>query len=283
MLTFLKWLMGLLAGLAIFIAVLYYLPDGKAGTTVTFMKALARQTVPSAPDPAAYAELPQPVKAWLDQAAPPGAAEIIIARVRQSGSFRPEKNRWLPLTAEQYFLARPPAFVWQARIWLMPLVWLNGRDIYHNQKGSFHGSLFSLIPLVGGTGPEANLASLQRWVSEAVWFPTALWPSERVKWTGLGPKRAKVKVTDGKLSTEGEFIFGDDNLPQRFICQGRFRDLPTGMQKQPWGVRYADFKRMKGYLVPTRAEVAWLPEGREYRYGRIRLDDIWYNAEAMAE
>jgi hypothetical protein len=282
MLTLLKWLIALIAGLAVFLAVLYYLPDGPARNAVISMKASARQTMPRTPDSDLYAKLPQPVKAWLDKAAPAGSAEIIIARVRQSGSFRPEGNRWLRLTAEQYFLARPPAFIWQARIWLNPLVWLQGRDIYRNQAGSFSGSLLSLIPLVGGVGPEANMASLQRWISEAVWLPTALWPSDQVKWTGLGPKRAKIEVTDGELSAEGEFIFGDDNLPERFLCQ-RFRDLPRGMKKQPWGVTYSNFQRLKGYLVPFRAEVAWLPEGREYQYGRIKLDGIWYNAEALAE
>lgn len=283
MLTLLKWLIALIAGLAVFVAVLYYLPDGRAKSAINSMKANARQTIPHTPDPDLYAKLPPPVKAWLDQAAPPGIAGIIIARARQSGSFRPEGNRWLPLTADQYFLARPPAFVWQARIWLMPLVWLHGRDIYRNQAGSFHGSLLSLIPLVGGVGPEANIASLQRWISEAVWLPTALWPSDQVKWTSLGPKRAKVMVTDDKLSAEGEFVFGDDNLPKHYICQGRYRDLPNGMQKQPWGVRYANYQRLKGYLVPTQAEVAWLPEGREFSYGRIKLDGIWFNAEALAD
>lgn len=282
MLTLLKWLSALLAGLVVFIAVLFYLPDGQAKSALNSIKISARQTMPRKPDPDLYAKLPPPVKAWLDQAAPPETAEIVIARIKQSGSFRPEGNRWLPLTAEQYFLARPPAFVWQARIWLMPVIWLQGRDIYLNQMGSFHGSLLSLIPLVGGMGPEANVASLQRWISEAVWLPTALWPSEQVKWTGLGPKKAKVEVTDGKLSAEGEFTFGDDGLPQRFLCH-RYRDLPGGMQKQPWGVNYSNYQRPKGYLVPTKAEVAWLPEGREYRYGHIKLDGIWYNAEALTD
>jgi hypothetical protein len=281
MLTALKWLLALLAGLAIFLAVLYLLPDGQARSALNSMKSTARLTVPSAPDPELYIQLPAPVKAWLDQAAPPVSDEIIIARINQSGRFRPEGNRWLEMKAEQYFLGRPPAFVWQARIWLMPLVWLQGRDIFLNQVGSFQGSLMSLARLAGGVGPETNQASLQRWVSEAVWFPTALWPSEQVKWTGISPKQAKVIVTYGQLKAEGEFLFGDDGLPKRFLCQGRYRDLPGGMQKQPWQVKYSDYKRIKGYLIPTRAEVAWVPEGREYPYGRIKLVGVWYNAEAL--
>lgn len=282
MLTFLKWLIALLIGLAIFLAVLYLLPDGKVNSALNSMKSTARLTVPRAPDPELYKQLPAPVKAWLDQAAPPSANEIIIARLSQSGSFRPEGKRWLEMTAEQYFLGRPPAFVWTARIWLMPLVWLQGRDIFLNQEGSFHGSLMSLAPLTGGVGPETNQASLQRWMSEAVWLPTALWPSEQIKWIAMGPKQAKLVVTYGRLKAEGEFLFGDDGLPKRFLCQGRFRDLPGGMQKQPWQVKYSDYERLKGYLIPTRAEVAWIPDGRQYPYGRIKLEDIWFNAAALA-
>ncbi len=283
MLTLLKWLIALLAGLAVFVAVLFFLPDGNARSVLNSMKSSARLTVPRSPDPDLYAKLPPPVKAWLDQAAPPGSPEIIIARVRQAGSFRPEGGRWLPMNAEQYFLARPPAFVWQARIWLMPVIWLQGRDIYHNRAGSFQGSLLSLIPLVGGVGPEANLASLQRWISEAVWLPTALWPSEQVKWSSLGPKQAKVVVSDGELRAEGEFSFSEDGLPQSFLCQERYRDLPSGMKKQPWSVRYSNYQHLKGYLVPIQAEVAWLPMGKEYPYGRIKLEGVWYNAEALAQ
>lgn len=281
MLTALKWLFALLAGLAIFLAVLYLLPDGQARSALNSIKSTARLTVPRAPDPELYKQLPAPVKAWLDQAAPPSSGEIIIARINQSGSFRPEGNRWLDMKAEQYFLGRPPAFVWQARIWLMPLVWIQGRDIFLNQKGSFQGSLMSLAPLAGGVGPETNQASLQRWISEAVWLPTALWPGEQVKWTGISPKQAKVVVTYGQLKAEGEFFFNDDGLPKRFLCQERWRDLPRGMQKQPWQVKYSDYKRVKGYLIPTRGEVAWVPEGREYLYGRIKLVGVWYNAEAL--
>jgi hypothetical protein len=280
--TFLKWLIALAVGLAIFVAVLYYLPDGNAKSALYSMKTAARLTVPRTPDPDLYAKLPPVVKAWLDRAAPPDSPEIIIARLRQSGSFRPEGSRWLPMTAEEYLLGRPPAYVWQARIWLMPLIWLKGLDIYNNQAGSFHGALLSLVPLAGGVGPETNLASLQRWISEAVWLPTALWPRKKVKWSSQGPKQAKVVVSDGKLQAEGVFTFGEDGLPQSFLCQGRFRDLPSGMTKQPWSTRYADYHRVKGYLVPTSSEAAWLPEGREYPYGRIKLERVWYNAEALA-
>jgi hypothetical protein len=283
MLTVLKWLFALLVGSAIFLAVLYLLPDGQARSALNSMKATARQTIARTPDPDLYQQLPAPVKAWLDQAAPPASGEIIIARISQSGLFRPEGNRWPEMKAEQYFLGRPPAFVWTARIWLMPLVWLQGRDIFLNQVGSFHGSLMSLAPLIGGIGPETNQASLQRWISEAVWFPTALWPSERVEWIGISPKQAKVVVTYGELKAEGEFIFGEDGLPQSFMCRDRYRDLPTGMKQQPWQVKYSDYKRLKGYLIPTRGDVAWLPQGGEYPYGRIKVDGVWFNAEALAQ
>ncbi len=283
MMTILKWLFALVAGLAVFFAVLYFLPDGKVRSALNSMKSTARQTIPRTPDPDQYNQLPYPVKTWLDQAAPPAAEEIIIARILLAGSFRPEGNRWLPLKAEQYFLGRPPAFVWQARIWLMPLIWLQGRDIFHNQVGSFQGSLMSLAPLVGGVGPETNQASLQRWISEAVWLPTALWPSEQVKWIGLSPKQAKVVVSYGELKAEGEFFFGDDGLPQSFTCQNRYRNLPTGMKQQPWRVKYSGYQSHKGYVIPTRGEVAWVPKGKEYPYGRFKLEGAWYNAEALAQ
>ena len=65
-------------------------------------------------------------------------------------------------------------------------------------RGSMQASMFGLYSIVDQTGrPELNAGALQRFLGEAIWFPTALLPSTAVTWTPRDDRSAIVTLRDG--------------------------------------------------------------------------------------
>ena len=62
---------------------------------------------------------------------------------------------------------------------ILPLITLNIKDEYFQGRGSMLGKLFLKLKVINESGQE-ELAqgALMRYLAEAVWFPTALLPSD---------------------------------------------------------------------------------------------------------
>ncbi|GAB4030240.1 hypothetical protein GCM10028809_22720 [Spirosoma gilvum] len=61
------------------------------------------------------ADLPTPVKQWLEKAGIVGKEKIHTVRLRQEGLMRTRPDgKWMPAEAEQYFTVDQPGFVWKA-------------------------------------------------------------------------------------------------------------------------------------------------------------------------
>ncbi|WP_394345805.1 DUF6920 family protein [Halegenticoccus tardaugens] len=109
-----------------------------------------------------------------------GQPVVQNAQLHQHGEFRlgGVDAPWRPLTATQHFTARPPGFVWDATIDILPLVPARVIDLYKRGEGILHARLLGIVP-VASVGPnrKMNEGELVRYLAEAVWFPTALLPS----------------------------------------------------------------------------------------------------------
>jgi hypothetical protein len=222
--------------------------------------------------------LPAPVARYFALALPEGEPPIAGAWIRWRGEFQSRPGAgWAPFTAEQHFTTRPPGFVWDAEIRMIPLVPVRIRDSYHAESGTMHGRIGGLVPVVneGGT-PEIAQSALARWLGEAVWFPTALRPREvggGVQWEAIDDATARATITDGAVSISAEFHFAPTGEITRMTAL-RYRDVNGAMVLTPFEGEYHDYARRDGVLVPTHAEVAWLlPEGR-YPYWRARPEEI---------
>lgn len=128
-------------------------------------------------------QLPGPVKRYFRHVLKEGQRSIHRAAVTHGGLFRTgETSEWLPIEGEEYFTAWPPGFVWYGRVKLIPFVWVQARDRYIHGRGDLNIKLLSMVKVKGLSGPEIDQGTLLRWLTEAVWFPTALLPSEYLCW-----------------------------------------------------------------------------------------------------
>ncbi|NJE05317.1 hypothetical protein E3E36_04010 [Thermococcus sp. M36] len=68
-------------------------------------------------------DLPEPVQGYLRYTQVIGKEKINTVRLKQSGHFRmKEDQRWMPITAEQYFSVDSAEFIWMAEVKAAPLL-----------------------------------------------------------------------------------------------------------------------------------------------------------------
>ena len=224
--------------------------------------------------------LPAPVQRYFRLVLKEDAPIITHAFLLQSGGFRikPEKEAWSQMEAEQYFSTRPRAFVWHAGIKMMPGVAVNVCDSYIEGKGKMKGKLMSLVTLIDTQdASELDEGALQRYLAEAVWFPTALLPSEGVSWRAIDKHRAEASLTDAGVTASLEFTFNEAGEIVSVYTPGRYREVSGTYEMTPWIGRYADYIDVEGYRIPSKAEVEWHLKEQVYPYWRAKITQVKYD------
>lgn len=240
---------------------------------------LARSAGPAAPIAAAAGDLPEPVRRYLDFALGSRAGRPILGgRLEQEGDFALRPGAWKPFSAVQHYRIQPPGFVWDARIAVAPLLAVRVRDAYAGGRGRMKASFLGLVPLADlSGGGELAVASLQRFLAELPWLPTALEPpAAGITWTAIDARRARATLLDGDVAATADFEFGDRGEIAG-VSALRSRAVGEAMVTTPWEGRFWDYREVAGLQLPHQAEVAWiLPEGRfpyfRARIGRVELD-----------
>jgi hypothetical protein len=207
----------------------------------------------------------------------PSQRTITRARLRFSGTFAAKPNAWAPFTAEQDVRPLVPSFVWDARIRMMPVISVRVRDSYVDGVGAMRATLAGIVTIANQHGtPEMAEASLQRFLAEAVWYPTALLPREGLSWSAIDDATARVTLTDGPTTVSLDVTFGASGEIAT-VSAMRYRDVKGTPVLTPWVGHHADYKRIEGMMIPTSGEVAWVVADRALPYWRGRLDSASYD------
>lgn len=226
-------------------------------------------------DPAELAGLPAPVQRYFRAVLTPGQSMVTALTLEHTGRFNLSANgeRWRPFTSHQRVVVQRPGFLWDARIALAPGVAVRVHDSYSDGQGLLHAAVFGLFPVAHlEGGGELARGELMRFFAEAAWYPTALLPSQGVRWFAVDDHSAHATLSDGALSLTLLFRFDDAGLMRSVHAPARGRLLGDRVDKAPWEGRWSDHQRIDGMTVPMTGEVAWLlPEGRKtYWRGTVR-------------
>lgn len=179
--------------------------------------------------------LPAPVQRYLRAVNLHNRARVQRVRFTQSGVFRirEEPPRWESFTAEQTVTTEPPGFVWKAKIRMGRVLSVRVVDAYQNGAGFLRARLLGIVPLAKAEGPEADEGELMRYLSEAVWYPSALEPDTRLRWHLVDDRAAVAVFRDCDHEVALKFSFGGDGLVFR-VDGDRFRTEKGGYRKRPW-------------------------------------------------
>lgn len=215
-------------------------------------------------------DLPTPVRRYFFYALKEGQPFISYARLRHNGSFKPHpKFNWMQIWGEEFFTTENPGFHWYGRTAVFQVI-----DKFIDGKGILKVYLFSFLKLMNYEGKGIDQGELFRWLAEAVWFPTALLPSENIRWEAIDEDSAKVILSNKGVSIEGIFHFNELGQVTRFEAR-----RPSGKEvtlREKWTCHYADYREVNGIYIPFYGETVWnLAEG-DYCYARFNLLSITY-------
>ncbi len=226
-------------------------------------------------DPRELLELPVPVRRFFHAALRDGQPVVTSTRLTMEGDFLTDaaKKRWAPFTADQLFVSRPPGFDWDARIRILPGLNVFVRDAYREGAGVLRAEVLGLVTVADlPASPDLAKGELLRWLAEACWFPTALLPSQGVRWEAVAEDRARATLEDHGVTASLEFRFGADGLVVSMLASDRPYSVGAASVPMPWEGTWTAYDTRNGMHVPSAGEVAWLlPEGRlPYWRGRVK-------------
>ena len=224
--------------------------------------------------------LPAPVQRYFRSVLQDGQPMVSGARVRHEGTFNMgegTENNWKPFTSDQVVVTRRPGFDWDGRVAMMPGLPVRVHDAYVAGEGILHASLLGLFTVVDMRGRgEVAEGELMRFFAEATWYPTALLPSQGVRWEAVDDRSAHATLEEGDISLTMIFTFDQRGLIETVSAEARGRAVGDKIVPTPWRGRFWDYEERGGMLVPTSGEVAWLPPEGERPYWRGRITEISY-------
>jgi hypothetical protein len=275
-----KWIViiGVLIVVCIGLAVIYGSDRWQSETHSLRAKLTSGRRIiqPKIYDPKEIEDLPAPVQRFFQTVLKDGQPIVAVVKLSQQGQFNMNEteNNWSPFTATQLVTTQRLGFDWDARIQMAPGVNAFVHDTYLLGEGSLHASLLGLFTVAKMHGtPENNQGELLRFFAEALWYPTALLPSQGVLWEAINDTSARATLTDGATTVSVVFQFNAEGAIDTFRTEARYRDKLTAM---PWGGRFWEYSVCNGMLIPLEGEVGWeYPEGTRL-YFKGRTTEIHY-------
>ncbi len=216
--------------------------------------------------------LPEPVKRYFMHVLKNGQPYISYIRLKHSGKFKPDLNKeFVSITGEQYYTTDPPGFIWKGTT-----SFFTARDMYISGKGKLVVSLFSLLKVVNGSGPDYDHGELLRWLGESVWFPTNLLPSERIAWTPIDSRTAGLI-----FKYNGVSLFYKVSFNERFeITELETKRSMGNNRYETWIGRAKDYKEINGVIIPSKIEAVWRLKNEDFTYAEFHIEEIEYGKKS---
>ena len=211
--------------------------------------------------------LPAPVQRYFRAVLKDGQRFIATATFDFEGTFNMSAtgDQWKPFTSTQRAVTHRPGFLWNGRVAVLPGLAAHVHDSYIAGQGRLHAAMLGLFTVadVQGSGEIAR-GELMRYFAEAIWYPTALLPSQGVRWEAVDDRSANATLVDGPINLTLLFRFDEAGLITSVHADARGVGVGKDMIMLPWEGRVSNYQLRDGMMVPDRSEAAYLRlEGRK--------------------
>jgi|SRR5450756_2494557 hypothetical protein len=218
--------------------------------------------------------LPAPVQRYFRAVLKDGQPVITAATIELVGTFNMSATgeQWKPFTSRQRVVTRRPGFLWDAQVDMLPGLPVRVVDSYIAGQGLLHAAVLGLFTVAEASGDgELARGEFMRFFAEAAWYPTALLPSQGVRWVAVDDHSANATIVDGPLSLTLLFRFNEAGLIDSFRAEARGAGVGRGMVMLPWEGSWSNYHMRNGMMLPLTGEVGWMrSEGRKsYFVGNV--------------
>lgn len=242
------------------------------------LDAARRPPAPARFESAEIDGLPAPVQRYFRLVLQEDQPMVTAVSLTHTGTFNMGEaaDNWKPFTSTQRVITQRPGFDWDGRVAMLPGVSVHVHDAYVAGEGILHAAVGGLLTVADLRGTrEVAQGELMRFFAEAAWYPTALLPSQGVRWEAVDAQSARATLQDGELTLTLLFRFNAEGLIDTVRAEARGRTVGTAVVPTPWQGRFWNYEVRDGLRVPMQGEVAWLlPEGpRPYWRGTVTRVD----------
>ena len=211
--------------------------------------------------------LPAPVERYFRAVLKDGQPFIAAATFELAGTINMSATgeNWKPFTSTQRATTHRPGFLWNGRVVMLPGLAAHVHDSYIAGVGTLHAAVLGLFTVaeVQGSGEIAR-GELMRYFAEMAWYPTALLPSQGVRWAAVDDRSANATLVDGPVSLTLLFRFDETGLITSVHADARGAGVGKDTVMLPWECSVSNYQLRDGMMEPGHGEAAWLrPEGRK--------------------
>lgn len=214
--------------------------------------------------------LPKPVQQYFKHVLKDRQPYISYIRLKHDGQFKTGlKKDWVAIKGEQYFTTGTPGFIWKGTTAMFV-----ARDMYLANEGRLIATILSTVTVADIHGKQQyNESELLRWLSESVWFPTNLLPSEKLHWTAIDDSSAKLTFNYDGLSLFYIINFNDKGE----IVQMETKRYMDEKRLEIWIIKPGKYEEKNGIIIPTEAEVFWRLKEGDFSYAKFNVTEIEYD------
>ncbi len=216
-------------------------------------------------------KLPAPVRKYLKYSGALDKKTVKFARLKQSGEIRPDGEKWIKFSAEQYI--SPYGFIWSAK---GSNNMISLRDKFSDGKGGMWIKLFSSYAITDVHGKETDISSLLRLLSEFTIVPS-LYLNENIHWRKINSHSAGISFKNGDLNVSGIINFNDLGEIISFTTDERYLFKNGIYVKERWTVNLSDYRDFSGFKVAAKAEAVWNLLAGDLSYVKVDITEIEYD------
>lgn len=251
--------------------------NNKVALEIDILKQQAASAELSIIDEQTIENLPYPVQNWLRNSGVIGTEKVNSVWLKQSAKMKmkPEQEEWNNALAEQFFTVDEPAFVWKVKMQMSPFIEITGRDKFVDGKGQMLIKLFSLFNIVNEKGEKMDEGTLQRYLAETVWFPSAV-ASPYIKWETIDSLSAKATMNYKGVTGSGTFYFNEKGDFIKFSCL-RFKGNEPDAKRYEWVITVDEHAIKNRIKIPVKMKASWQLENELWTWLEVNVVDIQYN------
>ena len=140
--------------------------------------------------------------------------------------------------------------------------------------------IFSAINVVNEKGSKIDEGTLQRFLGEIVWFPSAAL-SPYIKWESIDSLSAKATMDYKGTLGSGTFYFNEQGDFVKYSAL-RYKGNKPDAKRYEWVIDVKEHAIMNGVKIPIKMTATWKLDEGDWTWLAMEITDIKYNTKLLA-